>query len=65
MPNIVQQLMAEIARVQGLVATLGEADQRQAETLLRYGRQSMALNRYEEMREALDDLATFGNEVDD
>lgn len=60
MPNIVHQLIVELARVQTLLGQLDDAARAEANNLLRYGRQEMALNSYEGMREALDDLAAFG-----
>jgi hypothetical protein len=59
-PNIIHELTIELARVQALLGQLNGEHQEQANRLLRYGSQSMALNRYEEMREALDDLREFG-----
>lgn len=59
MPNIVSELIIELARVQRLLEA-GKVDAREAQNLLRYGRDQMALNSYEGMRDALDDLSAFG-----
>ncbi|MGH9746566.1 MAG: hypothetical protein ACRD59_10720 [Candidatus Acidiferrales bacterium] len=60
MPNIVHELIVELARVQAMFPQLDVTLLREAQNLLRFGRQSMALNNYEDMREALDDLKAFG-----
>ena len=58
MPNIIAELMQEIARVERMAAA-SSLDSRLTAVLqgmLRDARQSMAMNSYEAMREALDDL---------
>jgi hypothetical protein len=60
MPNIIQELQMQLVRVQLLVPRLDPVASSEAEKLLRYGRQAMALNQYEDMREALDELKAFG-----
>jgi hypothetical protein len=59
MPNIVHELTVELARVQALLDRLDSVRRPRAESALRFGRQAMALNQYEDMREALDDLKEF------
>lgn len=59
MPNIVHELIAELARVQALLDKLGSEEQRTAQKVLQWGRLQMALNSYEGMREAIDDLRMF------
>lgn len=59
MPNIVYELVVELARVQALLSQLDDDSRRQAQNLLRWGREQMALNSYEGMREAIDDLRNF------
>lgn len=60
MPNIVHELIVEIARVQALLEKMDPAQREQAQNVLRFGRHQMAMNQYEGMREALDDLKEFG-----
>lgn len=60
MANVIQELSVELARVGAMLGNLDEEGRRIAGNLIRYGRQAMALNQYEEMREALDDLKVFG-----
>ena len=60
MPNIVHELIVELARVQTLLGRLDSVQRPLAEFALRFGRQAMALNHYEDMREALDDLKEIG-----
>lgn len=60
MPNIIQELQMQLVRVQLLLPRLDPIASSEAEKLLRYGRQAMALNQYEDMREALDELKEFG-----
>jgi hypothetical protein len=59
MPNIIHELTVELARVRALLEQFDPAQRIAAEAAIRYGSQGMALNRYEEMREALDDLREF------
>lgn len=59
MPNIVHELVVELARVQSLLSHLDEESRRTAQNVLRWGREQMSLNSYEGMREAIDDLRMF------
>lgn len=66
MPNIIQEITDECARVQRLLDELNKSSDRgsaleamEACSLLQFARQSMALNQYEDMREALDELKAF------
>lgn len=59
MPNIVNELIIELARVQRLLPLFGEERQREAKNVQRYGREQMALNSYEGMRESISDLKEF------
>lgn len=67
MPNIIMELWRELERVQALLINLEDSgdhgaglEARQARNLIRYGLSALNLNRYEDMREALDDLRDFG-----
>jgi hypothetical protein len=60
MPNIVHELIVEIARVQALLEKMEPTEREQTQHILRYARHQMAMNQYEGMREALDDLKEFG-----
>lgn len=60
MPNIVHELITELARVQTLLDKLPPFTRADAQSVLRYAREQMAMNNYEAMREALDDLKEFG-----
>lgn len=57
MPNIVHELVIELARVQTLLPRLSEERQREAKSVLRYGREQMALNSFDGMTEAISDLS--------
>jgi hypothetical protein len=59
MANIIHELAVELARVRALLEQLDPMRRIAAEGAIRYGSQSMALNSYEEMREAVDDLREF------
>lgn len=59
MPNIVHELVVELARVQAMLSHLDDESRRKAQNLLRWGREQMALNSYEGMRESIDDLRDF------
>lgn len=59
MPNIVAELMQEIARVEALL-TLDEAQQLFKSNAIRSAKYNMAMNSYEGMRESLDDLREIG-----
>lgn len=63
MPNIIAELIVQLARVQELTEKMSPNDPQlgEAKNLLRYGREQMAMNSYEGMRDALDDLKEFGN----
>ncbi|MGH9728445.1 MAG: hypothetical protein ACRD4V_07625 [Candidatus Acidiferrales bacterium] len=56
MPNIIHELVTELARVQTLLPRLEPTEWQRAQDSLHFGRESMALNDYGAMREALDDL---------
>jgi hypothetical protein len=56
LPNIIIDLHGEIARVESLLPKLSAGKLREAEQALRCAREFMAMNQYEGMREALDDL---------
>jgi hypothetical protein len=58
-PNIVYELVVELARVQALLPHLDDESRRKAQGLLRWGRDQMALNSYGGMRESIDDLRDF------
>lgn len=60
MPNIVHELMLELVRVECLLEKMEPTQREQARNVLRYGRHQMAMNQYEGMRDALDDLREFG-----
>jgi hypothetical protein len=60
MPNIVAELITELARVQMLFDKLEGVARADAQNLLRFGRDQMALNNYEGMQEALVDLREIG-----
>jgi hypothetical protein len=59
MPNIVQELAAELARVKSLLSHLDDESRRKAQGMLQWGREQMALNSYDGMRESIDDLRDF------
>jgi hypothetical protein len=54
--NIIVDLTVEMRRVEALYKTLGAEDLVQAQRTVRFATQSLAMNSYDEMREALDDL---------
>jgi len=59
--NIIHDLTVEFLRVEGLLNAPIDADlRREAQDLLRFGRERMMLNDYEGMLEALTDLRDFG-----
>lgn len=60
MPNVVHELIIEIARVQALLEKMEPTQRDHAQNVLRFGRRQMAMNQYEGMREALDELHEFG-----
>jgi hypothetical protein len=59
-PNIVAELIVELARVQELLPKLEGLQLEEARATLRYGREQMAMNSYEGMSEALSELREFG-----
>lgn len=56
MPNIIVDLAVEVRRVESLYKTFNAADLAAAQRTVRFANQSLAMNAYEEMREALDEL---------
>lgn len=61
MPNVIVELLQEIGRVEHLPeGTLQAPEQQFAQNALRSARMHMAMNSYEGMREALDDLREIG-----
>jgi len=58
-PNIIHELTVELARVRALLEQFDTERRLLAQVAIRYANQSMALNSYGEMREALDDLREF------
>lgn len=59
MGNIVHDLVVELARVQAMLGNLDGDARLDAQNLLRWGREQMALNSYEGMRDAIEDLRKF------
>jgi hypothetical protein len=64
MPNIVAELMQEISRVAGILENekLKDDPQRFAANALRSALMHLAMNSYEGMREALEDLREIGRQ---
>lgn len=56
MANVIVDLTVEIRRVEALYKTFDATALEAAQRTVRFAKQSMAMNGYEEMREALDDL---------
>lgn len=59
MPNVIVELRTEVDRVTGILAKLEGADHDRAHNAIRFAQQSLAMNNYEGMREAIDDLREF------
>lgn len=56
MPNIIVELTREISRVTGLLPALDPATRAKAEKAIRFAKEYMALNSYEQMQDWLDEL---------
>ena len=59
MPNIIVSLTQEMARVRALLPRLDPIRLHEAQTVLRFAGEHMAMNSLEGMQESLDDLREF------
>ena len=59
MPNIIRELSYDLSRLEKMLPSMNEEEQRKARDVIEYGRRAITAGQYEEMSEALHEVQEF------